>query len=260
MNFKQGLGYTVKKQLLVTMLTCYAVSPTLVFANISQWSLGVAASYSPAVYKDTPANKAVIPVVGYEGEHFFMRGFSAGYRLNPIGSTHNIVFRAVYDPRTLKPEDSDNAVVQQMDERKSTILGGVSYQLITMVGMFEATAGSDIGGKHNGLYAEAAWRLPIRGRGWAITPGIGYAYNSDKINNHLYGVSKSEAVRAGIDHFDPSWDGQYFIGASAFMHLTPNIRVTGGIRYTNLEGEIEKSPLIESGVNTTGNIGIAYVF
>ena len=229
-------------------------------AKISQWSLGVAASYSPAVYKDTDSNKAVIPVIGYEGEHFFMRGFSAGYRLNPIGSPQNIVFRVYYDPRTLKPEDSGDPVVSLMDERESSVLGGISYQLITMAGMFEATAGSDIGGKHNGLYAEMAWRLPIRGRGWAVTPSFGYAYNSDKINNHLYGVSKKEAARTGIDHFDADWDGQYFIGASAFMHLTPNVRVTGGVRYTNLEGDIEKSPLIESGVYTSVNVGVAYVF
>ncbi|MCW8334743.1 MipA/OmpV family protein [Vibrio paucivorans] len=229
-------------------------------ADISQWSLGVAASYSPAVYKDTPSNQTVIPVVGYEGEHLFLRGFSAGYRINPVGSVQNVVFRLVYDPRTLKPSDSDNEQIQKLDERDSTILGGVSYQLITMVGMFEATAGTDVGRTHNGLYAEAAWRLPIRKRGWAITPSIGYAYNSQNLNNHLYGVSGEEAMRSGLTEFDADWDGQYFIGASAYLHITPRVRVTGGVRYTNLEGDIERSPIIESGVNTTANVGVAYVF
>lgn len=241
--------------------TAVMASP-LSHAKISQWSVGVAASYSPAVYKDTPSNKAVIPVVGYEGEHLFLRGFSAGYRLFPVGSPQNIVFRAVYDPRTLKPEDSGNLAIQQMDERKATVLGGVSYQLITLVGLFEATVGSDLGRTHNGIYAEGAWRLPIRRGGWGVTPSIGYSYNSERLNNHLYGVSAEEAARAGDPslEFDADWDGQFFIGASAYMHLTPNIRVTGGVRYTNLEGDIEGSPLIESGVNTTANVGVAYVF
>jgi len=236
------------------------MSSSVVNANVNQWSLGVGASYSPDVYKETPSNKTVIPVVGYEGEHFFMRGFSAGYRLNPIGATHNIIFRAVYDPRTLKPEDSDNAVVQKMDERDASILGGVSYQLTTLVGMVEATAGTDLGGKHNGLYSELAWRLPIHQRGWGFTPSIGYAYNSDNINNHLYGVTQTEADRAGIEAFDADWDGQYFVGLSGYMHLTPNIRVAGGVRYTNLEGDIENSPLIESGVYTAANVSVVYTF
>lgn len=229
-------------------------------ASISQWSLGGGVSYSPAVYKDTPSNKTVIPVVGYEGEHFFMRGFSAGYRLNPVGSTHNIVFRAAYDPRTLNPSDSTNTDIQQMDKRDATVFGGVSYQLITMLGMVETTVGTDIGGTHNGLYGEAAWRLPFQGRGWGVTPSVGYAYNSDKINNHLYGVSQAEANRTGVQAFDADWDGQYFIGLSGYMHITPKFRVGGGVRYTNLEGDIEKSPLIESGINTTTTLTLVYLF
>ncbi|MFB9216942.1 MipA/OmpV family protein [Vibrio sinaloensis] len=247
----------------------FALSPILLspngFAQVSQWSLGVAASYSPAVYKDTPSNKTVIPLIGYEGEHVFLRGFSAGYRLLPIGSPQNLIFRVVYDPRTLQPDDSDDPAIQLMDKRKASILGGVSYQLVTLAGLFELTAGSDIRGVHNGLYAEAAWRLPIRRNGWGITPAVGYAYNSAKLNDHLYGVSSSEANRAqaagyDIEAFDASWDGQYFIGASAYMHLTPSIRLTGGVRYTNLEGDVQYSPIVESGVYTSANIGLAYVF
>ncbi|MFA0231651.1 MipA/OmpV family protein, partial [Vibrio sp. 10N.261.45.A7] len=124
----------------IVAISTALLASTATQAKISQWSLGVAASYSPAVYKDTPSNRAVIPMIGYEGEHFFMRGFSAGYRLLPAGSPQNIVFRAVYDPRTLKPSDSDNVDIQKLDEREASVLGGISYQVITLVGMFEATA------------------------------------------------------------------------------------------------------------------------
>lgn len=237
------------------------VAAPMAQAKVSQWSLGVAASYSPAVYKDTPSNKAVIPMVGYEGEHLFLRGFTAGYRLNPVGSPQNVIFRLGYDPRTLKPDDSDYAPIRDhIEERKATVLGGISYQLITLVGVFEAGGGTDVGGTHNGLYAEASWRLPIRRKGWGLTPSMGYSYNSEKLNNHLYGVSNTEAANSGLAAFDADWDGQYFVGLSTYFHLTPNVRVTGGVRYTNLEGDIEGSPLIESGVNTTANVGVAYVF
>ncbi|MDN3610336.1 hypothetical protein ACODM8_04000 [Vibrio ostreicida] len=69
-----------------------------------------------------------------------MRGFRAGYRFFPVGSVQNIVVRAAYDPRTLNPSDSGSQAIQQMDKRKSTILGGISYQWFTKVGMWEATA------------------------------------------------------------------------------------------------------------------------
>lgn len=124
---------------------------------ISRLIVGAAAAaYSPFFYKDTPSNTTVIPMIGYEGEHIFLRGFSGGYRLYPIGAPQNIIFRFMYDPRTFQPEDSDNKAMQQLDERKSSVLGGVSYQMITHVGIVELTGGTDIGRTHNGLYAEAA--------------------------------------------------------------------------------------------------------
>ncbi|MGT0149703.1 MipA/OmpV family protein [Vibrio metschnikovii] len=76
-------------------------TPWYVNAEMSQWSVGVAAAYSPAVYKDTPSNRTVIPIIGYEGEHLFFRGFDAGYRLLPIRSQQNLILRLAYDPRTL---------------------------------------------------------------------------------------------------------------------------------------------------------------
>lgn len=229
-------------------------------AQPDQWSLGVAAAYSPAVYKETPSNQTVIPVIGYEGEHLFLRGFSAGYRVLPMSSPQNFVFRLMYDPRTLKPGDSDNAQIQMLDKRSSTILGGVSYQLRTPVGLLETSAATDIGDTHNGLYAEVALRFPLRFSNWGVTPGIGYSYNSDKLNNHLYGVSSEEAARSGLPEFEAKWDGQYFIGASAYWNIIDTVRVTGNVRYTNLEGDIEKSPIIESGISTTVSFGIAYLF
>lgn len=261
-----NLGDFVNRFFKAVLVTAIISTPTITQAKISQWSLGIAASYSPAVYKDTDSNKTVIPLVGYEGEHLFLRGFTSGYRLAPVGSTQNVIFRLVYDPRTLKPEDSNNKLINKyVDEREASVLGGISYQVITLAGIFEAGGGTDVGDTHNGLYAEVSWSLPIRQKGWGFTPSIGYSYNSEKLNNHLYGVSQSESNRAAangdtLESFDASWDGQYFIGLSGYVHITPNIRANGGVRYTNLEGDIEGSPLIESGVNTSVNVGIAYVF
>ena len=235
---------------------------TSVIAAGSPWSLGVGAAYSPEVYKGTPTNQTVIPIIGYEGENFFLRGFSAGYRINPRGSMHNVVFRLIYDARSFKPSDSDIADMKELNEREATVLGGVSYQLLTPAGMFETSAGTDVGNTHNGLYAELAWRLPYRTPFWGLTPSIGYSYNNEKLNNHLYGVSESESARTGgsIAAFDPGWDGQYFVGLSGYLNLTDSVTVTGGVRYTNIEGELEESPILDSTISTTANVGIVYTF
>ena len=101
-----------------------------------------------------------------------------------------------------------------------------------------------------------ACAYPTRAMG--ITPSIGYSYNSKRLNNHLYGVSQQEATELVLSHFDAGWNGQYFAGLSG---LLTSLLIFGywGVRYTNLDGDIAKSPIIKRGVYTS-NIGIAYIF
>ncbi len=260
MNLFLEIIITMKKHYLPIAAAAMAFSSFSALAEMNQWSLGVAGAYSPAVYKDTPSNRVIIPLIGYEGEHLFLRGFTAGYRLYPMRSSQNVVFRLNYDPRTLKPSDSEDAQIQLLDKRSSSILGGVSYQLRTPIGLWETSVGTDIGDTHNGLYAETALRFPLRFGSWGVTPSIGYSYNSEKLNNHLYGVSSEESARSGLPEFEADWDGQYFVGVSAYWNVIDTVRVIGNVRYINLEGDIASSPIIESGINTSVSFGVAYLF
>ncbi|WP_165313697.1 MipA/OmpV family protein [Vibrio ziniensis] len=240
----------------------YTAFQPVAFAAKSPWSIGVGASYSPAVYRGTPTNRMVIPILGYEGEHFFMRGFGMGYRINPQGSTHNLVIRAIYDPRTFKPGDSDIEEMKLLDERDDTVLAGLSYQYSTLFGMLETSVGADVLGVHNGVYGEVAWRLPLRFKNAGITPAFGYSYNDNKLNQHLYGVSQAESNRTNgrINAFDINGSGQFFVGLSAYYVIADQLTVNGGVRYTNLEGGIENSPVLDSTEATTATIGITYSF
>lgn len=241
----------------------HVAASLLLFSTSSwaTWSLGVGASYSPAVYKETPSNRVVIPIIGYEGEHFYYRGFTAGYRIWERRSPHNIVFKLAYDPRTLQPKDSDDPFIQQLDKRKSTGLAGVTYQYLNRsIGQLEFTVAGDVLGRHDGMYGEAVYRLPFRGERWMLTPSAGYSWNSSKLNNHLYGISQSEADRLGVDSFSPNGDGQFFVGLRGLIKITEHIIFTGGVRYTNLEGDLEDSPLLGDTDSTSLNIGLVYSF
>jgi outer membrane protein len=137
----------------------------------------------------------------------------------------------------------------------------VSYQYTTRYyGQFELTFAGDLFGQHDGLYAESAYRYPLRGERWMFTPTIGYAWNSSKLNNHLYGVSSSEAARTNVDTFNPDGDAEFFIGARGLLKITQHISFSAGVRYTNLEGDLEKSPLLKKTDSTSFNLGLTYSF
>ncbi|NQZ90762.1 MAG: MipA/OmpV family protein [Moritella sp.] len=228
--------------------------------NADQVSLGFITSYSPAVYKGLDSNVVPFPMIGYEGEHIFFRGTGAGYALLPQGTPLNIIFRVQYDSRTLKPEDSDHLGIQQLDERNAGVLGGVTFQVITTTGTIEASVGSDIALNHNGLYAELVFKETFRMGAWGFKPEIGYAFNDDKLNNHLYGVSAEEAKRSGFSEFDAGWSGQLFVGVSFYMYLSKNVRLIASTRYSKLDYDLADSPIIKSDTVLSGVIGASYIF
>lgn len=230
------------------------------FSAHADFGLGLMASYSPNVYLGSDTEITPFPMVSYDNGHLFIEGVSLGYRLAPKGATHNIVVAASYDPRMLEASKSDNLDVQKLDDRDSSFLGGVAYVLNTEVGQFHAGIGTDIGSVHNGMYAEAKYSYHINLGAIGLIPALGYSYNSDKLNEHLYGVSAEEASRTGFNEFNPNWSGRYFVGVSGYMYITKNMRLTGGVRYENLDSEIEKSPILSSTTSVMGNVGMSYLF
>jgi len=240
------------------VLLVIALSATTAKAN--EVSLGFITSYSPAVYKGLDSNVVPFPMLGYEGEHLFLRGTGIGYSIFPQGTPLNIIVRAQYDSRVLKPEDSDNADIQKLEERKAGALGGVTFQAITTTGTIEASVGSDIAFNHNGLYAEVVLKESFHMGAWGVTPEIGYAFNDDKLNNHLYGVSTAEAARTDLSKFDAGWSGKAFIGISSYMYVSEHIRLIGSLRYSKLDSDLADSPIIDNDDVLSGTLGASFVF
>lgn len=246
---------TMKKTILCASLL--AASCT---ANSEELSLGVITSYSPAVYKGADSNIVPFPMLGYEGKHIYLRGTEAGIRILPAGAPTNIIFRLAYDPRILKPEDSDDLDIKKLDERKAGALAGVTFEGNNQYGVFQASLGTAVSSDKTGVYAEVVYKKPFNMGLYGFTPEIGYAFNSDKLNNRLYGVSAEEAARTRFDEFDASWSGQIFVGIGGYAYLIRNIRLIASLRYTKLDSDLANSPIIDDDTAVSGTLGATYVF
>ncbi|TCV29210.1 MipA/OmpV family protein [Vibrio crassostreae] len=249
----------MKTTLIAAMIAALSI-PSIANAKGSEFGLGLTAAYSPNVYKGGDTEVTPFPLLSYDNGHFFIEGVQAGYRLAPKGSVNNIVFFAAYDPRTLDAGESGDADIKKLDDRDSTFMGGAAYVLTTNIGEFRVGAGTDIGSVHNGLYVETRYSYHMNFGAFGLIPAIGYSLNSDKLNEHLYGVSAAEASRTRFDEFKPDWSGRYFVGLSGYMYLSKHLRLTGGVRYENLDSEIEKSPILDSTTSVMGNVGVTYLF
>jgi len=101
-------------------------------------SAGVIGAFSPQVYKDTDTDPLVVPTVNLDTDHFYFRGLTAGARLAPKDSTHNLVVSATYDPRRFDPADTDDPQLSQLDKRDASIVAALAYQYHSPIGRFQA--------------------------------------------------------------------------------------------------------------------------
>jgi Outer membrane protein V len=224
-------------------------------------SAGVIGAFSPQVYKDTDTDPLVVPTVNVDTDHFYFRGLTAGARLAPKDSTHNLVLSATYDPRRFDPADTDDPQLSQLDKRDASIVAALAYQYHSPIGRFQAAVGEGVTKDRDGVYGEVSWKYGFNHPRWGVSPEVGYAYNSHELNQHLYGVSATEASRvSGIEAYEPGSAGHYFVGASGYLMLTERIQLLGGVRYTNLDDEIAHSPMVDQSTAASGYLGVNYVF
>jgi outer membrane protein len=250
----------------LTHITCVFAAVTAGMPALAQQqpglSVGASVSYGESMYKDTSDSRALFPMLSYDNGQLFLRGLAAGVRLNPKGSTHNVVAKIHYDPRSFDPSDSDDASMTLLDKRDASILASISYQLLTPVGMFELSGGGETLDEHDGKFGTIAYRLPLRTGKLSVTPFTGYTYYDDKFNNHLYGVSAAESARTGgsIAAFDVDDGGEFFAGARVNYTLTEQLMVSSSLRYLSLRGDIKDSPMLEKTESTTVSLGLSYRF
>ncbi|MDA9558023.1 MipA/OmpV family protein [Vibrio sp.] len=235
---------------------------TFSFANNSSASIGLGLGYAPSTYIDTDPTVAPLPQIFLSHGHVYVQGFTAGLSLYPRGSEENLSVQLRYDPRSYDPEDSDNANMQLLDEREAALFGGVVYERLSVIGIVKAELSMDISGTHSGLIGQVSWSLPIIRKGFRITPTLGYLYQSEDVNNHLYGVSGAESDRTSgsIPAFDLDWEGQFFAALSVGIPISDVLTMTVGAQYVNLQGEVANSPIIERSSSVGGSVGMSYRF
>jgi len=247
----------MKKTILCASLL--AISST---ASASEFSLGVTTSYSPAVYKGNDAKFVPFPMVNYQGENFYFRGTEAGFALFPQGTPLNIIPHVKYDGRSLDPSDADSAALKTLDKRKAGLLGGVTLQALTTTGIIEITAGSDLSGNHDGVYAEAVWKLPIKTADYLVMPEIGYTYYDSNFNDYYYGVTAAEQTASSnkFTAFDAPSEGQIFAALTYQQKITPNVQITTQVRYSKFGSTVSDSSILDRDNAVSGSVGISYIF
>ncbi|WP_159564519.1 MipA/OmpV family protein [Budvicia diplopodorum] len=240
------------------VLSASLLSPVVNAAD-KTWTLGASATFELYPYKGVDNEVKPFPAISYEGDNFFVRGTGAGaYLWND--KENQLALNLFYSPLHFKPSNSDDRQMKELDKRRSTMMGGVSYKHIADWGTIRTSLSADMLNTSNGLYADAAYLHPIKLNNLKLTPGVGASWYSGNFNDYYYGVSGNESRRSGLDRYEAGSSWAPYAELTANYALDDNWSVFASGRYTVLDSEVKDSPMVDQSYSAFIATGVTYSF
>lgn len=243
--------------------TIFFISCTGLYAAdesiLSGFNIGIGGSVITSEYKDMNGSPTVLPLLGYEGEYFYLRGVAGGYHIYK-NKWLELNAQLSYLPQHFYAGNSDNWAMQQLDNRYSTLMGGFNGRISSEFGLLGVTFSTDLLGYNNGLLLDASYTFPLQLGILNIAPTVGFQWTDANYNRYYYGIDHSEARASGLEYYDPDDAFSPYAQLSARLDFYEDWSAIGSVRALFLNEEIYDSPMVEKSEKYYFSLGVMYSF
>ncbi|HAJ92960.1 MAG TPA: hypothetical protein DCO71_10170 [Gammaproteobacteria bacterium] len=220
-------------------------------------TLGLGLLYKDKPYKNYSSSEKsqAVPIVLYEGEHFFARGATIGWDFLDSDALEVAVIGQFlgdgYD------QSDSKALRGNGDKDPSFGLGGQVTWKPENLG-FQFSAVQDITDNSDGAQAVGQIFYRYKSGPLMITPSAAVVWQSDDYNDYYYGV-RSRAKNAAPYTADS--DVNYRLGiVGVYQQPNSHWMFMGGLRYEFFGDEITDSTIVSEDEQLSALIGVAYTF
>lgn len=248
------------KHLFVSLAACFAAAlaaaPALADDDAPEgghpprWGLGVGVVATDSPYAGEGTRTTPFPLLSYQGERFYFRGITAGWRfIDRGGFTLAAVAQARLDGFDIDDlgreelagngldytllEDRDDGLDLGLAAEWSGAAGEVGFEIL-------ADATDTSGGQEVSL----GYGYPFQFGETRVTPNAGVRWLSEDMANYYYGTLDEEVARGVVD-YKPDAITIPHVGVEVARPLGEKWFVFASLEYRSLPNEIERSPLIE---------------
>lgn len=220
---------------------------------------GLGILYKDKPYRDYDSDEKtnLVPVILYEGENFFVRGSSLGWK---FVDTKALEFAVIGEYLADGYDSGDSDFLRGMSDRDPSFGVGAHVIWNPEAWGLKMTAVTDVADNSDGSQLRGEVFYKHRAGDWLFRPSAGFVWQSDDYNDYYYGVKSSEA-RFGRPAYTADDDINFRLGAVAiYQEKTSPWMYIGGLRYDFFGDEIDDSPIVSDDNELTAFIGVAYTF
>ena len=225
----------------------------------SPWGIGLGAVASQSPYAGEGTRVIPVPLLSYEGERFYLRGLTGGWRLVDTPALElGLIARARLDGVDI--DDLDRGQLLRngvdpdlLDDRKRGLDAGLEAEWSGVGGELQLELLTDVSGRSRGQEASLHYGYPMRAGGGLLTPIVGATWWSSDLADYYYGTRPAEVAR-GVRDYRPGAVTIPHVGVSFLRPLGRTWSLVGSLRYSRLPGAIGDSPLVDPGTNHSASL------
>ena len=222
-------------------------------------TVGPGMAYLSSPYKDHDNVMVPFPLIHYEGEKFFVRGTSGGFKVYNSPQQQFVVGLS-YHFNYFDPDDTTDKALQQLSRKPSEIKFDARYIFNSAYGTVVLNASQDISGHSNGATADVTFRRVYNFDALRLMPSLGVTWESAKTLDYFYGISTQESLRSGLKEYSPASGLKPHLGLLAIYSFNETWSATIGGTILFLSDEIKDSPMVDASSIVGATVGLNYSF
>ncbi|GHV54065.1 structural protein MipA [Deltaproteobacteria bacterium] len=200
-----------------------------------------------------------LPLLSYEGEYAFIRGFNAGVKIISLPFLEFSAF-AGYDETRFASSDTTNRALRRLNNRHAGAVAGVEARLLSPYGMLHISGAGDVLGRSDGFTGAVGYMHSLESGPVELITAAGVYWNSGKYNEYYYGVSAKEARESGLDAYKGGTGFSPYLGLTLDYSITDKWEIFCKGELVFLSSAVRDSPMVGRKHTQSLTVGITYSF
>lgn len=222
-------------------------------------SIGLGGRMSLTPYKGYDTQWDPFPIVSYEGEYGYIRGFTAGIKIVNLEFLEISAF-AGYDDTSFNSSDSSNRQLRRLSNRSSSAVAGFEIRLLTPYGMLHASGAQDVLGHNNGQSGTIGYMQSLEFGDFELIPAVGLQWSSGRYNDYYYGIDGRESRRSGLNAYDAGAGISPYVGLTIDYSLADAWEIFCNGELVFLNSAVRNSPMVDRVSTYSLMMGFFYTF
>lgn len=219
--------------------------------------LGAAWRVEQSLYRDAGLRYDLVPLYLYEGKVLYMHAYRYGLKFDNRPERRIDVFLSHRFEGY--PYDRIPSSLAGMAERAPGFDAGFGFARRGEWGALYGEYLHDVSGASQGTEMRLGYSVDLRSGRLRLRPSFLLSARDARLNDYYYGVRPDEAT-AGRPAFQPGPGVNSSLGLHARYDLTDRWRMLAGVSATRWSSGVRHSPIVDSRVQISAFLGLAYDF